>query len=252
MAGFYTHGPTLTYVTDPSLSLREQQRVLTGFVRCAPQQMLRVAFRLPDASDDAVCELLEWYLRMIDDEGVRDQILLPQVHNRPEVDARYRETRLWLPARALVDFLPATAYSVHSLREAKDAFDTGARELIYGHVFESESHLGKTGRGIQPLKDIAETIRMDINKPIITAIGGIAQHTVGEIGRARIFNVACIRAISRSPEIARTLEEIRQEWVTALIDEDLDDPNPLAFDRPRGLWHRRGARERAYQTKDQT
>lgn len=221
MAGFYTHGPTLTYVTDPALTVLEQQRVLVAFSRCASDQMLRVAFRLPDASDDEVESLFMDYLRMIEGEGISGLMPLPLFHNRPAIAARYPGTGLWLPARALAAVQSAAAYSAHTVEEAKDAIGNGAGEVFCGHVFASESHPGEPGRGTELLQEIAAAIRTDVNTPIVTAIGGIGEHTVGAVGRARIFNVACIRSISRSPHIARTLEAIRREWLTALIDEDL-------------------------------
>ncbi len=237
MAGFYVHGPTLTYVTDPGLDLTRQQRVIAAFSRCAADQMLRVAFRLPEASEDAVELLFTWYLNLVESEGLSEVMLPPLIHNRPALAARYGDAALWMPARA-IHTAQAAAYSVHTVAEASDAIAAGAEEVICGHIFASESHPGEPGHGTSRLQQIASAIRTDINTPVVTAIGGIDEHTVGEIGRARIFNVAAIRAISRSPDIARTLEAIRRNWITALIDEDLNDPEPLAFDRSWGIWRR--------------
>lgn len=238
MASFYIHGPTLTYVTDPALEIPAQQRVIAEFIRCAPDQMLRVAFRLPAASDDELRSLLEWYLHTVAIAGMERELLPSLVHNRPDVADSYSGTCLWMPARAIGADSPAEIYSVHNAHEALRAVASGASEVMFGHVFPSGSHPGIPGRGVEPLKDITVRVRRDINEPIVTAIGGINPHTVGQIGRARVFNVACIRAISRSPDIARTLEDIRHQWVRSLIDEDLNDPEPLAFGRMWGIWHR--------------
>jgi hypothetical protein len=231
MHDFYVHGPTLTYVNDPALTLPEQQRVLTDLMRCSSDQMLRVAFRMPGVRDNGVRTLVEWYLRAISKEGVAEAMLPPLVHNRPQVAVAYPETRLWMPSRAIGHNWPASVYSVHSLAEARAAVDAGASEVIYGHVFPSASHPGERNRGIESLQALAESLRVDINEPIVTAIGGIAPNTIRHIGRARVFSVACITAISRSPDICATLNEMRLEWLVDLIDRDLQDDQPWPFGR---------------------
>lgn len=247
MAGFYTHGPTLTYVTDPDLTADEQRRVLRDFVGCSNDQMLRVAIRMPDMSDDEVTALLDWYLDMVHQQGLAETMLPPLLHDRSQLVRLYPEARLWLPANQLNQAQTADVFSVHSLDEAQRAIDRGAGEVMFGHVFETASHPDIPGRGIGALTEIASAIRTDINTPIITAIGGVGVDTVAVIGRARVFNVATIRAISRSPHFRETLERIRANWVMALIDEDLNDPKPLALGREWGIWHRWTADEQMYQ-----
>ncbi len=212
MAGFSSNGLCITYVTDPDLSPGRQLDVLTEFVRSAPNQALRVAFRMPSATDDQVESLLNAYLLAIERAGVTSLLLPPLIHNRPMLVARYPGCGLWLSTQWLAEIHVADAYSVHSLDEATDAFDAGARELVFGHVFASESHPGKPGRGIAALQHLKLMMRMDVDEPVITAIGGIDEDSIQAIGAAGIRSVACIRAVSRSPDIASTLRGMCEIW----------------------------------------
>lgn len=194
---------TITYVTDPELDMIAQQRVIREFMACADEMPLRVAFRLPGASDANVSTLIRWYLDLED----ANRLLPALIHGRNELASMFPECLLWLPSAALHrEDVRASAYSVHSREEVQVAVERGAIELIYGHVFATESHLDEPARGLATLADIVSS------ELLVTAIGGVNDRTVGKLRPIGIDRVAMIRAVSRSPDIAETLGRIQERW----------------------------------------
>lgn len=215
MAGSGVHGPTLTYVTDPALEMSEQQRVVGRIIRCASDHRLRVAVRLPDATDHEVSGLLEWYWNEEVKLRPLNRLQPPLLHYRPGMPKSVEEAQIWMPSRFLGTGIDATAYSVHNRLEVERAVECGASEVIFGHVFNTASHPNEEGRGIHELLDAREST---IDEPGITftAIGGINEGSMYAVGTAGIMSVACIRAISRSPDITKTLWNMHQEWTRGL------------------------------------
>ncbi|MCA9835067.1 MAG: thiamine phosphate synthase [Thermomicrobiales bacterium] len=196
----------ITYVTDPDLDEAGQRRVVREVVACAQVARLRIAFRLPDSTDEEVRVLIDWYSGLAN----ADQLLPPLTHNRPAVTEAIPGGEAWLPSRCLRDEQAhADAFSVHSQDEARIAIARGASELIYGHVFASDSHPGESPRGMATLAAIAA------NMPNVTAIGGINEQTIGALGAIGIRRIAVIRAISRSPDIPSTLRRMEESWHAA-------------------------------------
>jgi thiamine-phosphate pyrophosphorylase len=89
--------------------------------------------------------------------------------------------------------------SVHTLVEAQSAERLKADFVILGNVYETESHPGKPGVGLDLLAHIVENTIL----PVI-AIGGITAERVNEVLAAGASGVAVIRAVSRAddPELA--------------------------------------------------
>src|SRR5690606_17043733 len=115
-----------------------QREVLRALITAAEDHTLRIAIRLPLASDAVVTDLLDWYMNEADGKP-----LLPAlIHNRPGVASIYPEVRSWLPSRLLHDEVNADVWSVHSIDEALQARSLSAEEVIFGHVFETTSHPG--------------------------------------------------------------------------------------------------------------
>ena len=93
-------------------------------------------------------------------------------------DARVFAPTLWVGA------------SVHSQDDAQVATDGGARWLVAGHVFETESHPGEKGRGPAFVADLATAFSL----PII-AIGGVRPEHVAALRAAGAYGVAVIRGV---------------------------------------------------------
>lgn len=233
-------GPVLTYVTDEEIGRTEQERILNEFLDCAGVNDLRVAFRLPTWTDPEIRMLIEWYLERVEALGLQGHPQQPLVHDRPEVVEMFQHCSLWLPWRNRdligVDDIGRAAISVHSVRDAHEAIAIGAGELIFGHVFTSESHAGQPGRGVAALQEVTESIQRYQKPPAITAIGGMNEHTVPEIGRCGHRNIAAVRSISRSSDIASTVQTIRSGWVAARINADLDESQRTPFGNPSSLF----------------
>src|SRR5699024_10756308 len=140
--------------------------------------------------------------------------------------------------RDLVDMddIGQVAISVHSVKGAHEAISVGAGGLVFGHVFSSESHPGEPGRGSQALMDVAEAIQEYENPPRLTAIGGINEHTVPELGRIGHEHIAAMRTISRSSDIARTLDRIHSGWIAARINAELDEDQRTPFGNPSSIF----------------
>lgn len=233
-------GPAFTYVTDEDLDRTSHERVLRGFIACAGVHPLRVAFRLPKWSAADVLSLLEWYQDLVRSQGLQDQLESPLVHDLPEATEIYHSTRLWLPwrNRDLVreSDIGQLTVSVHNVEQAHEAICLGATELVFGHVFSSDSHPGEPGRGVAALQEVAESIQIYQNPPRLTAIGGIDVHTVPELGGIRHHSVAAMRAISRTTDIAQAMDRIRSSWVAARINADLDDNQRTPFNSPSSIF----------------
>lgn len=240
MSGLRLTGPMFTYVTDGDLALDAQQRILRDFVGCAESHRLRVAFRLPRWRETDIRTLLEWYLQLLDDEGLANVMEPSLVHDHPEVADLYENVGLWLPWRnrdlVTANDVGRLTMSVHSEREAHEAIFLGASELVFGHVFRSESHPGEPGRGVDELVGVKDSVQSYATPPRVTAIGGIDEYTIPEIGAIRHHSVAAIRVISRSADIAMTLSRLSEIWLGARINADLDDEQRTPFNRPSSVF----------------
>lgn len=100
--------------------------------------------------------------------------------------------------------------SVHSLEEALHAERQQAEFVLFGNVYETESHPGKPGEGIDALARVVQNISI----PVI-AIGGITAERVDDVLSAGAFGVAVIRAISRADDPEAAAGAIRERLDTA-------------------------------------
>lgn len=77
--------------------------------------------------------------------------------------------------------------SVHSLEAARQAAEEGADYLVFGPVFESESHPGQKPEGLRSLRELVEAVPI----PIL-AIGGVDAARAGECREAGAAGFAAI------------------------------------------------------------
>ncbi len=94
--------------------------------------------------------------------------------------------------------------SVHTIGQGRSARLQYADFLIFGHVYETESHPGEPGAGLDALADIVE----DSPVPVI-AIGGITADRVDDVLATGASGVAVIRAVSRAGDPEAAAREIR-------------------------------------------
>jgi thiamine-phosphate diphosphorylase len=84
----------------------------------------------------------------------------------------------------------AVGASVHSADDAADAAAAGARWLVAGHVFETDSHPGETGRGPDFIRQLSSAHTI----PVI-AIGGVRPEHVASLRSSGAHGVAVIRGV---------------------------------------------------------
>ncbi len=84
------------------------------------------------------------------------------------------------------DTIDTIGVSVHSVIEAKTAEKLGANYLIAGHIYDTNSHKGVPGKGLEYLKEICDSV----NIPVY-AIGGIKPENYQDIINAGA-NDACM------------------------------------------------------------
>ncbi|WP_307893915.1 thiazole tautomerase TenI [Bacillus swezeyi] len=83
--------------------------------------------------------------------------------------------------------------SVHSVQEAVQAEKEGADYVLFGHIFETDSKKGRTGRGIGCLADVKAAVHI----PVI-AIGGITEKRLPEVQTANPDGIAVMSGIISS------------------------------------------------------
>ncbi len=103
-------------------------------------------------------------------------------------------------ARLVAGELPLGA-SVHSVQEALEAERDGADWIVAGHVYPTQSHAGKAGRGVELVAEVTAKTTL----PCI-AIGGVRPANVGTLRDAGAWGVAAITGIwgAASAEAAAT------------------------------------------------
>ncbi len=95
--------------------------------------------------------------------------------------------------------------SVHTLGQAQSAHLKMADFVIFGNVYETESHPGKPGVGLQAIASVAR----DTDLPVV-AIGGITAERVDEVLSTGASGVAVIRAVSRADDPEAATRRIRE------------------------------------------
>lgn len=80
--------------------------------------------------------------------------------------------------------------SVHSVEAARRAVAEGARYLVAGPVYETRSHPGRAGAGVELIRRISEAVDV----PVV-AIGGIDYQRVEGVVKAGACGVAVISAL---------------------------------------------------------
>jgi thiamine-phosphate diphosphorylase len=95
--------------------------------------------------------------------------------------------------------------SVSSVGEAFDANHAGVDYVTFGNVFETKSHPGRQGRGLDVLGDVVEAV----NIPVI-AIGGVTAERVESVLSAGATGVAVIRAIGDASDPRNAARELRE------------------------------------------
>jgi thiamine-phosphate pyrophosphorylase len=99
--------------------------------------------------------------------------------------------------------------SVHSVKAARLAEQSGADYVVFGPVYETLSHAGVPAAGLRELLDVVKAVSI----PVV-AIGGVLITRVAAIMDANAAGVAVISAILGSPSPHEAASAIRRQLQT--------------------------------------
>jgi thiamine-phosphate diphosphorylase len=203
---------SLFLITDPDLTTREAtDRALAGIHGGATHVVVRRPHDVPAKVFESATAL-----SIHSGEGARWRVL---VHDRVDIAvATFAQGAVLRlngipggPAKSmLLGEERMMGISVHTIGQARSAQLQYADFLIFGNVYETESHPGKPGAGLEALAGIVK----DSHVPVI-AIGGITPGRVDEVLATGASGVAVIRAISRAPDPEAAAREFRQALAAA-------------------------------------
>ncbi|KSU88750.1 thiazole tautomerase TenI [Priestia flexa] len=96
--------------------------------------------------------------------------------------------------------------SVHSVKEAKEAEQSGVDYVIYGHIYPSQSKLGQTPRGLEQLKQVVDSVQI----PVI-AIGGVMPCNVREVLSTGAHGVAVMAGVFKDENPLQAAKEYGEQ-----------------------------------------
>ena len=97
--------------------------------------------------------------------------------------------------------------SVHSRDEAEKAVRERSDFLVVGNVYESDTHPGRPGAGLDLVR-----VTSGLGVPVI-AIGGITPDRAAEVRAAGAYGVAAIRALWSAPDPAAATLALLAPWM---------------------------------------
>jgi len=199
--------PPLHVVTDDATAARPD------FLRAAAQvvaeggPLIALHLRAPSANGLAVYRWAE-ALRTLTREAGALLLVNDRVDVALAVDADGvqlgRRGLLAGDARRLAGAERLVGVSVHTCDEADEARKGGADFVLVGNVYETVSHPGRAGIGVEGLAAFAGL------PPI--AIGGVTPERVAELRDAGVRGVAAIRGVWDAPSPARAVRSYLKEW----------------------------------------
>ena len=107
-------------------------------------------------------------------------------------------------ARLSLGFHLPMGRSVHDLEGAQNAAAQGANYLLFGAVWETPSHPGQSGRGLDALRTVCESVSVPV-----FAIGGVAAVNAAQCLEAGAAGVALISGVWDAPDVTTRVREIR-------------------------------------------
>ncbi len=110
------------------------------------------------------------------------------------------------PAKALLGKERLLGISVHNRGQTNSAVLQQADYVMFGHVFETASHPGQPGRGLDALR---EAVDAAVGVPVI-AVGGITAENVSDVLAAGASGVAVIRAITGADDPEASARSLRE------------------------------------------
>lgn len=202
--------PRLMLVTDRGATRGRRLEDVVHAAAVGADGRLFVQVREPDLDDDVLCELCERIAARVD-PAVRIA-----VNGRPSIADRLG-IGLHLPARAPAaeGGAPLTGRSVHDAAEADAALAERVDYAVIGTVFETDSHPGLEGRGL----DHVRVLTSRLGAIPAYAIGGITAANAAFAIAAGAHGVAVrsgILAADNPAGAARTILAAAEAMAAAL------------------------------------
>jgi thiamine biosynthesis protein ThiS len=156
-----------------------------------------IQIREPSLSEDAIRTLLK------DVIAAAPTLKAVQINNRPDLAIEFG-CGLHLPASAEAEMVTSSPAS----RSIHDVVETNAPEgvdfLVAGHIFDTPSHLGTPGKGLNWLHEITTASSL----PVV-AIGGVDAGRVADCMSVGAAGVAVIRALSETDDPWSAAQRLR-------------------------------------------
>ncbi len=96
--------------------------------------------------------------------------------------------------------------SVHSAAEARIAVGEGADLLLLGNIYDTPTHPGRPGIGLEPLRESAA-----LGIPVI-AIGGVTPKRAVEVRDAGAWGIAALRALWEAADPYAAAVALLEPW----------------------------------------
>ncbi len=107
-------------------------------------------------------------------------------------------------ARLSLGFHLPMGRSVHDLAGAQSAAAQGANYLLFGSVWQTPSHPGQSGVGLDALRAVCESVSVPV-----FAIGGVNSENAPRCLEAGAAGVALISGIWDAPDVTARVRELR-------------------------------------------
>ena len=107
-------------------------------------------------------------------------------------------------ARLSLGFHLPMGRSVHDLAGAQSAAAQGANYLLFGAVWETPSHPGQSGAGLDALRAVCQAVSVPV-----FAIGGVTAANAPQCLEAGAAGVALISGVWEAPDVTARVREIR-------------------------------------------
>lgn len=103
-------------------------------------------------------------------------------------------------------FFSVIGASCHSVEDAKEAEKLGCTYITAGHVFETDCKKGLTGRGLDFLKSVCESVHIPVY-----AIGGIGKENYAAVKRAGASGACMMSGFMTCEDAAEYIKEMEYE-----------------------------------------
>ena len=105
--------------------------------------------------------------------------------------------------------------STHNISEVENGRREGLDYVLYGHVFETNSHRGEPPRGLVGLKQAVDAAG---SMPVI-AIGGISPERVRMCREVGAYGAAVLSGLMQAPNLFQAVDAYSQSFVEPLNPE---------------------------------